>query len=210
MTVQVGPDDFSTDTSADYDGAGITVAGGTATLDEDGLALHQDATTGTELWMRVIIETVDGTNGGPAIGDGSGNGFIIMVEDSGANLRVANLVEYDTYTTYANNDNYSLNDVIGTTDRTKQHGITFDLTNDTYRIWDDVTADEPTAIDTWDGGGPDVTEDYGALGQTQDGNYFGYGSWNSGTPGEEITYFAAGNIAAAGGASSALAILGVG
>lgn len=209
MTVLVD-DDFGTDTSANY-GINVTVTGGTMTLDEDGLALHTTEITGTEIWARYIIETVNGTNAGFAIGDGSGNGFFIQLGDLASNLETVRFVEYDTYTTYAGNDDASSN-VIGAIDRTKQHGVTWDLTNNEVRIWDDVTADEPTAIGTWDGVGPDVGPiDYGALGQTQDGNYLGYGTWDTGTPADELTLFAAGNIGAAGGgAVSHLLTLGVG
>lgn len=196
MTVRF-EDAFSSDSSADYDGAGLTVAGGIATLDSEGLTLHQTECPGTEIWMRVIIDTVDGTNAGPCIADASGNGFIVMFKDTGPNLQLKHFVEYDTYTTYPNNDDYNINATIGGTDRTKQHGLTFDLTNNTVRIWDDVTANEPDSISSWDSVAADVTSDYGTLGQTQDGNYLGWGTWNTGTPNDAITYIAGGDISVA-------------
>lgn len=193
-------DAFGSDTSANWDGASITITGGTMLMTEDGLALHSTDLPTSTIWCYIEWVSAFASNDGPAIGDASGNGFFQKWTESGGDMVIDRYVEYDTYTTYASNDDAVSNN-IGTINT--RIGITVDLTNNIMSTWNNPGDTEPVDVDNWASGSDaaDDIEDYGVLGQTQDGNRLGIGNWDTGTPIAEITLFVAGNFVSAGGAS---------
>ncbi len=199
MTNEVISDDFSSDTSGDYDGVAVSVAAGVMSLDAAGMAIHQTEITGNQIWMWFETSgAINYSNEGVAISDASGNGFILLFALQTTNLEIYYFTEYDTYTTYVGNDDPRSDD-LGTASATNRIGIGWDLDTQEVHVWNGVTADNPTYVGgtwEWDGAAADQTIDYGTLGQTQDGNYLGFGSWGSTTT--DWDAWAAGNFAGGG------------
>jgi len=191
-------DQFDTDTSANWDGAGVTIPGASETclMTEDGLAVHSTPTTGNQIWCRFQFVSFPDGDGGVAISDGSGNGFILQFGFPASDLQTERFVEYDAYTTYAANDSAIVNN-LGAFGLEQEIGITWDLADTTVRIWRDVPAgSEPDSIALWDGVGPGVTLDWVVEGQTQAGQNLGMGNWNTGVPIDEFEFFVFGEVGA--------------
>lgn len=194
MTILV-TDDFSTDTSADYDGVTLTIAGGVATpSSSDGMSLHSTEIPGNEVWARIIVADSPEDTAAFSIGTAVGNGFLLIMAVVGANLVIDWLSEYDTYTSYAGNDD-DLNLSLGTFNAANEIGITIDRVNNVMRLWYPVTAAEPDSLTSWDGDvTPNATVNYGALGQTG-GTFLGIGTWDTSAPrADDFSRFAAGVI----------------
>lgn len=190
---QIVDHDFSTDVSADYNGAGFAVAGGVATPGQDGLCLHETPTTGNELWARITFGNQPAGLSGFAVGDASGNGELFVFDVSGGTLVCNVISEYDTYTTYAGDDDDPLLSV-GTYVGGDQIGITIDLATNIVRVWNGVTAAEPDSLTSWDSVGPDDSYDVDTNASHALGQYLGFGSWNTGTPTDTYTRFAFGTV----------------
>ena len=197
MTVLIN-DNFAADSSADYNGGGLTVTGGQANCTgADGFRRHAIEVAG-DRWIRIRI--LDNTNLNmvvPGCSSG-GNGFGIIFDATGANLIADWLSAYTAHTTYSSNDD-DINVTIGTRNAANFIGITVDIANEILRFWNNTTAAEPTSLTSWDGAGPDATLDFTGL-QTLGGNWVGFGTWDtSGTPAESYDDFSAGGIGGGGG-----------
>ena len=200
-------DDFSTDTSADYNGVAVTVATGVLNIGtDDGIAVHSTAISGTgDFWMRGQVDLVlNNLNSGFVIGASSAGSGIVLIMSSapGSTITVDQIAEYTNGGTFQGSTDIDEN--LGAYTIDEPIGLTIDLANDTIRLWVNPTG-EPTSVTDWEGGGDaaDATVDYGTPGYAEQGRHIGFGTWDT-VPDEDFDNLTGGLI---GGGSSAVPII---
>lgn len=192
-------DDFSADTSANYNGAGRTITGGQCNMTgSDGFRIHSTSVSAGDRWFRIRL--IDNTNSHivcPGV-SAAGTGFGIVIDVTGANVILDWLTNYTTYTTYDGVDT-DVNVNCGTRNVNNFIGFTVDTNAEIIRVWNTTTAAEPTTLALWDGAGPTGTLNFSGLtNHNITGAFVGFGTWDtSGTPVETVDDFSAGTIGAA-------------
>jgi len=159
---------------------------------EGGILSKTDVGTGAgdDVWIRLALGTIEGTDTGFAIGDSSGNIVAIIWGFGGGQLRYSDETQYSTYTTY-DSDDFNINANIASYTAGQSVGITIDVSSKVTRVWVNVTADEPDSLTSWDSGAEDAS--YTLQSGTLHQGRLGLLSW-TGSPLDDYDFFAGGDF----------------
>lgn len=206
--------DFSSALTTDFNGTtGVwSNSGGTLTnTGEGGILAKTSLGTGNK-WMRVQIPVrgASGGNSGFALGDASGNlvGWIVDRLASGA-LVFDNRTDYSTYNSWNADNSNNIN--VSTFTAGQYVGITLEPSTNSFRIWVNVTAAEPTSVTSWDSRAADATNTAATF--KANSAYVGFiGFSSSGDGTNSYDNFTAGDFSTSGGggATSRMPLMGVG